>query len=84
MRGPLFDKFGFKCVGGMVDGRFDNNWNDITDLDAIIYVDFKNYRVMIDSGDDSDPIFLTGNFTSEEREEYYQYVKNLEEEIASL
>ena len=84
MREKLFNKFGFECVGGMVDGRFDNEWSDISDLDAIIYIDFNNQRVMIDSGDDSEPIFLKGTFTSEEKDEYYLYVKNLEEEIASL
>ena len=84
-RHELFESFGFVRVGGCMNsmnGVVFDNWDNTYDIDAWIYVDFKHKRVMIDSGDGSDPNFLLGDFTKVEEKGYDKYNQDLDKSIS--
>lgn len=78
----LFESLGFECVGGEVaPGFYETNVVDLVEADLYIWVDFKHKRLFLDSGDGSEPFFLKGEFTKDERNEYDDYENNQEKEI---
>ena len=78
-RDTLFKSMGFKCIGGMIEGFFDSNPE--IEYDTTIWIDFKRERVILDSGDGSEPFFLKGDWLSEEEELFRTYDGKIEKEI---
>lgn len=80
-RDDLFKSMGFECIGAMIEGIFTNIIKDM-DYEMLIWIDWKNKRVMLDNGDESDVIFLKGGFKSGEENIHQEYENNNEKEIS--
>lgn len=79
-RDALFKSMGFKLEFGEIEGFFDIGTFDI-EFDNSVYIDWNNRRILIDSGDYSEPTLLKGEFTKEEKQVLKKYNENAEKEI---